>query len=238
MLVHIRTHTNEKPHRCRQCHKSFSRAENLKIHSRSHSGEKPYVCSVPGCNKAYSNSSDRFKHTRTHQVEKPYLCKIPGCLKRYTDPSSLRKHIKTYNHLTNNQQSTVKVTQNMSVDITKITIPTNEVSTNTLISNENMFKVHNITENILRKENTNSNMYAENIINTHTCSSTCCLKTCLTKAAELLKLGTVINVGATSIENVTWNMLLEPLIQQSKFRYTGYKDDHIDIPLDLTVQRK
>lgn len=102
MLVHVRTHTNEKPHHCFQCDKSFSRAENLKIHARSHTGERPYVCPVEGCNKAYSNSSDRFKHTRTHAVDKPYCCKVPGCPKRYTDPSSLRKHVKTYRHYVNN----------------------------------------------------------------------------------------------------------------------------------------
>ncbi|KPP62790.1 zinc finger protein GLIS2-like [Scleropages formosus] len=79
MLIHIRTHTNEKPHRCPTCNKSFSRLENLKIHNRSHTGRAELHTHT---RYRYTDPSSLRKHIKAHgHFVAPEPPPPPGLLK-------------------------------------------------------------------------------------------------------------------------------------------------------------
>lgn len=101
MLIHIRTHTNEKPHRCPTCNKSFSRLENLKIHNRSHTGQHslpalPGGAGGSGGHRGHGGAGAPRQTRCCPAGEKPYICPYEGCNKRYSNSSDRFKHTRTH----------------------------------------------------------------------------------------------------------------------------------------------
>ncbi len=87
----IVTQTGIKPYRCEICQRKFTQLSHLQQHIRTHTGDKPYKCRHPNCNKAFSQLSNLQSHSRCHQTDKPYKCN--SCYKCFQDEASLLDHI-------------------------------------------------------------------------------------------------------------------------------------------------
>ncbi|PIK59814.1 putative zinc finger protein [Apostichopus japonicus] len=68
LTVHMRTHTGEKPIKCRYCDKRFAVHGGRQIHEISHTGERPYNCTI--CDKSWKDRNCYRTHmTKNHPGE-------------------------------------------------------------------------------------------------------------------------------------------------------------------------
>ncbi|XP_017073498.1 zinc finger protein 239 [Drosophila eugracilis] len=81
-------HTDERPHPCTICQRSFSRVYLLELHLRTHTGERPYACDY--CDKRFAQLGVLKSHERIHTGERLHRCQV--CEKTFTRAGQLRKH--------------------------------------------------------------------------------------------------------------------------------------------------
>ncbi|RUS88337.1 hypothetical protein EGW08_003908, partial [Elysia chlorotica] len=90
---HMKSHSDERPHKCHECHRGFKTPASLINHVNTHTGTRPHKCKT--CDAAFTTSGELVRHIRyRHTFEKPHRC--PSCDYASVELSKLKRHMRSH----------------------------------------------------------------------------------------------------------------------------------------------
>lgn len=90
---HMKSHSEDRPHRCGICERGFKTAASLQNHVNTHSGVRPHPCK--NCDAQFTTSGELVRHVRyKHTHEKPHKC--PECDYASVELSKLKRHMRCH----------------------------------------------------------------------------------------------------------------------------------------------
>ncbi|KAL8616375.1 hypothetical protein ACOMHN_032229 [Nucella lapillus] len=90
---HMKSHSEDRPHKCDTCHRGFKTLASLTNHVNTHTGTRPHKCKE--CDAAFTTSGELVRHVRyRHTFEKPHKC--PECDYASVELSKLKRHMRSH----------------------------------------------------------------------------------------------------------------------------------------------
>lgn len=90
---HMKSHSEDRPHRCGICERGFKTAASLQNHVNTHSGVRPHNCK--DCDAQFTTSGELVRHVRyKHTHEKPHACS--ECDYASVELSKLKRHMRCH----------------------------------------------------------------------------------------------------------------------------------------------
>ena len=96
-MGHVRSHSEEKPHKCKTCEKGFKDKGNLKQHEATHKSDRPHKCEV--CGQCFTFKRNMLRHAEIHaQTSKPLpnqntIYKCDFCDFKFLAKLRLKQHL-------------------------------------------------------------------------------------------------------------------------------------------------